>query len=107
MYEKQLIKDDVVYDQYMASQADKSEEKTYAQKLEEASLYYYALVMNYKIWKRGKVGDRKSYVDMTNAAIGLARLNLPNPFEEKSIKANAATRPGKGRVVTGVTEESK
>lgn len=106
MYEKQLVKDDVLYDQYTAEQTYEAPEETEEHKRERARAFYSAMMDNYTLFKRGRVGDRKAYVDMINAAIGLGRLNLPNPFEKPVHTINAATRPGKGRVVTAVTEES-
>lgn len=106
MYETQLVKEDNMQDQHEYANLEETELEEDLKRAKAFSLYN-IMEENFFLWKRGHVGDKKSYADMINAAIGLCKLHMPNPFAEPKHTANAATRPGKGRVVTGVTEESK
>lgn len=74
------------------------------ERLQNAHMMYEQLINNYKIWQKGGVGDRISKTHMINAAIGLAKLGMPNPFPMPK-HSNAVKKPDGVHKVTAVKEE--
>ena len=75
--------------------------------MQRARALYDSLIANYRLWKKGGVGDRKSRVDMISAAVGLAKLGLPNPFNYKELQSGASSVPKQGLRVTAVIKKAE
>lgn len=71
-------------------------------KTQQAAAYYEAMVNNYNMWQRGGVGDKKSRANAWNAAVGLIKLGMPNPWKVAATTGHEAAVPGANAVVTGV-----
>ena len=69
--------------------------------------FYDTMVKNYaKSQRKNTVGTKAAYGRFMNAAIALARLQMPNPFKFEEVEDNAHARPTEpGQIVTGVLEE--
>lgn len=74
------------------------------ERLQKAHMMYEQLINNYKYWQKGGVGDRISKTRMIDAAIKLAKLDMPNPFPMPKMN-NAAVKPDGMHKVTAVKEE--
>ena len=72
----------------------------------KAFYYYIQMLLNYKRWQRGGVGDRAAHGRFINAAKALCELNIPNPFTYVDPEDNAHAIPTEpGQIVTGVVEK--
>lgn len=72
--------------------------------MNEAFRYYDDMVINYKKWQRGGIDKNISHNKFINAAISLARLGMPNPFNG-DLKQNANPYPTEpGQTITAVAE---
>lgn len=74
---------------------------------ENKAFYYYdQMVLNYKRWQQGGVGDRAAHGRFINAAKALAELGMSNPFKYVEMHDNAYAVPTEpGQIVTGVEEK--
>ena len=66
--------------------------------------YYDEMVINFKKWQKNGIDKNASHNRFINAAIALAQLNIPNPFNVKTRDNANAVPTAVGQIVTAVKE---